>query len=282
MPLHTLRKYRTLLLVLCLAACMLALGGCSKIEEVRDTLDPASKLDVDYGMTVIDADAPDLTIGIVVTNNSDKVATRLELELKPCDAEGEVISVKGAKEDEYKPATQIIEVPYVMPGEKAGALANDFFDVAEAPDHMDVTIKNVEWKDVSEIPEGDVTITDFSYTPGTDLAYASLKNTTGFTYDINDLLQQYWVNINIIGYDEDGKIVGGDFCSVQYLGPDSETSEEVYLDGKLSKTGAVTVEPYVQRIEFQPESGATYYDNNGKEYTAEEVEEYYKNKNQNQ
>ncbi|MBP3897315.1 MAG: hypothetical protein J6D57_05740, partial [Mogibacterium sp.] len=74
---HSIRKYRTLLLVLGLAACMLALGGCSKVDEVTDLIDPASKFDVDYGMTVIDADDPNQAVGIVVTNNNDKVATEV-------------------------------------------------------------------------------------------------------------------------------------------------------------------------------------------------------------
>lgn len=280
MQLHSIRKYRTLLLVLGLAACMLALGGCSKVDEVKDKLDPASKLDVEYGMTVIDADEPNQTIGIVVTNNSDKVATDVVLKITPYDAEGEMMNSNEAAEGDYSPAIQDAVIPYIQPGEKSATVFDYFYNLDKAPDHVEVEVKGVEWKDSSELPEGDVTITDFSYTPGSDVAYVSLKNTTGFTYDINDLLQQYWVNVNVIGYDEEGKIVGGDFGSVQYLGPDSETSEEMYLDGKLSKTDAVTFEAYVDRIDFKPESGTTYYDKNGKEYTAEEVEEYYRNKNQ--
>ena len=277
---HSIRKYRTLLLVLGLAACMLALGGCSKVDEVKDLIDPASKLDVDYGMTVIDADEPNQTIGIVVTNNSDKVATDVVLKITPYDAEGEMMNSNEAAEGDYSPAIQDAVISYILPGEKSATVFDYFYNLDTAPDHVEVEVKGVEWKDSSELPEGDVTITDFSYTPGSDVAYVSVKNTTGFTYDINDLLQQYWVNVNVIGYDEEGKIVGGDFGSVQYLGPDSETSEEMYLDGKLSKTDAVTFEPYVNRIDFQPDPGAIYYDKNGKEYTAEEVEEYYRNKNQ--
>jgi uncharacterized protein YuzE len=259
---------------------MLALGGCSKVDEVKDLIDPASKFDVDYGMTVIDADEPNQTIGIVVTNNSDKVATDVVLKITPYDAEGEMMNSNEAAEGDYSPAIQDAVISYIYPGEKSATVYDNFYNLDKAPDHVEVEVKSVEWKDSSELPEGDVTITDFSYTPGSDVAYVSVKNTTGFTYDINDLLQQYWVNVNVIGYDEEGKIVGGDFGSVQYLGPDSETSEEMYLDGKLSKTDAVTFEPYVNRIDFQPDPGAIYYDKNGKEYTAEEVEEYYRNKNQ--
>jgi hypothetical protein len=145
---------------------------------------------------------------------------------------------------------------------------------------VEVEVKSVEWKDSSELPEGDVTITDFSYNPGRDGGYATLKNTTAFTYDINDLLMMYWVNLNVIGYDADGKIVGGDYTSVQYLGAGSETTEEMTYNGKLPKTDAVTFEAYVERNDFKPDPNTIYYDENGKEYTAEEVEEYYRNKNQ--
>ena len=276
---HSIRKYRTLLLVLCLAACMLALGGCSKVDEVKDLIDPASKFDVDYGMTVIDADEPNQAVGIVVTNNSDKVATDVVLKITPYDAEGEMMNSNEAAEGDYSPAIQDAVISYIHPGEKSATVYDNFYNLDKAPDHVEVEVKSVEWKDSSELPEGDVTITDFSYTPGSDVAYVSVKNTTGFTYDINDLLQQYWVNVNVIGYDEEGKIVGGDFSSVQYLGANSETSEQLILEGKLSKTDAVTFEAYVERNDFKPDPNTIYYDENGKEYTAEEVEEYYENKN---
>ena len=279
MKLHSIRKYGTLLLVLCLAACVLALGGCSKIDEVKDTLDPGAKLDVDYGMTVIDADEPNQTIGIVVTNNNDKVAADVTLEITPYDAEGNVMNSNEVSEGDYDPAVQEALIPYIQPGEKSAAVFDYFYNLDKAPDHVEVEVKSVEWKDSSELPEGDVTITDFSYSPGADTAYVSLKNTTSFIYDIDDLLHSYWVNINIIGYDDEGKIVGGDFSSVQYLGANSETSEQLILEGKLSKTDAVTFEAYVDRNDFKPEPNMIYYDENGKEYTAEEVEEYYRNKN---
>lgn len=51
-------------------------------------------------------------------------------------------------------------------------------------------------------------------------------------------------------------------------------------NGKLPKTDAVTFEAYVERNDFKPDPNTIYYDENGKEYTAEEVEEYYRNKNQ--
>ena len=276
---HSIRKYRTLLLVLCLAACMLALGGCSKVDEVKDLIDPASKFDVDYGMTVIDADEPNQAVGIVVTNNSDKVATDVVLKITPYDAEGEMMNSNEAAEGDYSPAIQDAVISYILPGEKSATVFDYFYNLDTAPDHVEVEVKGVEWKDSSELPEGDVTITDFSYSPGADTAYVSLKNTTSFIYDIDDLLHSYWVNINIIGYDDEGKIVGGDFSSVQYLGANSETSEQLILEGKLSKTDAVTFEAYVERNDFKPDPNTIYYDENGKEYTAEEVEEYYENKN---
>lgn len=269
-----------LCLMLCLAACVLALGGCSKVDEVKDLIDPASKFDVDYGMTVIDADDPNQAVGIVVTNNSDKVATEVVLKITPYDAEGEMMNSNEAAEGDYSPAIQDAVISYILPGEKSGTVYDNFYNLDKAPDHVEVEVKDVEWKDSSELPEGDVTITDFSYNPGWDGGYATLKNTTAFTYDINDLLMIYWVNLNVIGYDADGKIVGGDYTSVQYLGAGSETTEEMTYNGKLPKTDAVTFEAYVERNDFKPDPNTIYYDENGKEYTAEEVEEYYRNKNQ--
>lgn len=124
---HSIRKYRTLLLVLCLAACILTLGGCSKVDEVKDLIDPASKFDVDYGMTVIDADDPNQAVGIVVTNNNDKVATEVVLNITPYDAEGEMMNSNEVSEGDYSPAVQEALIPYIQPGEKSATVYDNFY-----------------------------------------------------------------------------------------------------------------------------------------------------------
>ena len=52
----------------------------------------------------------------------------------------------------------------------------------------------------------------------------------------------------------------------------------MYFGEKLYRTEAVTYEPYAERNDFIPDSAARYYDSNGKEYTAKEVEEYLENR----
>ena len=273
-----MKRNRTLIMMLCAAVCILALCGCSKAEEVKSMFDPGSKLDIEYGMTVLDADSQDETIGIVVTNNNDKAASSVMLKLTPYDAEGNVMTYSEGGSEAGSSAEILLEISYIMPGEKAGLVVDDIPDLERSPDHVDVTVDDCKWLDESKVPEGDVAITDFVFNAEENSAVVSLKNTTDFTYDLNDLLGVYTLSVGVIGYDAEGRIVGGDSSAIEYLGPDSEITEELYFGGKLDRTEAVTYEPYVKRDDFIPDPATKYYDSNGKEYTAKEVEEYLENR----
>ena len=135
-----MKRNRTLIMMFCAAVCILALCGCSKAEEVKSMFDPGSKLDIEYGMTVLDADSQDETIGIVVTNNNDKAASSVMLKLTPYDAEGNVMTYSEGGSEAGSSAEILLEISYIMPGEKAGLVVNDIPDLERSPDHVDVTV----------------------------------------------------------------------------------------------------------------------------------------------
>lgn len=267
---------------LCLVMCMCVLGGCSQLNEIKDKIDPAKDLSVEYGWTVKDTSPHSETIGVVVTNNGEKAATDIEVMITPYDADGNVITYKegdpGMENGGTPSANHTWMISTIMPGEKKAVCDYGFEDLKEAPDHIDATIKTVKWKDPAKIPEGDVTVTDYSYVPGSDYAYVTLKNTTEYDYDVDDLLLLYMLNLEFIGYDSEGRIVGADHGTVQYLAAGAEEGVELYLDGTLAGTGAETVEVFTSRDDFDPDVNATYYDMNGKEYTKEDVLKYLEEK----
>ena len=65
---------------------------------------------------------------------------------------------------------------------------------------------------------------------------------------------------------------------ISYLGPNSETSEDLYYNGILPRTNAENYESYIYRMDFKADPNVTCFDRNGKEHTMEKVEEYLENK----
>lgn len=248
---------KRLLTVICLGLCIFAISGCSKVDEIKDTIDPGSKLSLDFGWTVLEENPNESPVGIVVTNNSDKVATNVTFQVTPYDADGNEIEYSegdpGYESGRDVKMAHTGWIGRIMPGEKAGTYDAGFSDLKNVPDHIEVTIREAKWVDPSEFAEGTVTVEDYSYAPGDEVAYVTLKNTTEYDFDINASDGSPWMNLNFIGYGADGKIVGADFGTVQYLAAGAEEKMEILLDGGLAGAGAETVEIYPDVFIPEPE-----------------------------
>lgn len=257
---------------------------CGKLRRNthKNAIDPTKDLSVDYGWIVNGSSPREEAVGIVVTNNGDKAATNVGVLITPYDADGNVLSFS---EDDpgYGSGSSLrtVIINTILPGEKAAVLDDGFIDFKDAPDHIGVTISSVQWKNPEKLPAGSVDIEEFSCEPWSDVAYVKLKNNTENIYDVEDKLMVNLLNIVFISYDADGKIVGADMETVQYLGAGEESTVEMHLDGTLNGDGAETVEAYVFRDDFDPNNDDIYTDSEGNEYTTEEVIQYLEEKKNN-
>lgn len=247
---------KRLLTVICLGLCIFAISGCSKVDEIKDTIDPGSKLSVDFGWTVLEENPNESPVGIVVTNNGDKVATDVEILVTPYDVDGNAIEYTegdpGYENGGSIKMAHTLMIGTIMPGEKAATIDMGFFDLKNVPDHVDVSIRSANWKDPSELTEGTVTVEGCRYAPGDEYAYVTLKNSTEYDFDVNAGGNSPWMNVFFIGYDADGKIVSGIYGTVQYLAAGAEEEVEIIPDGDLTGAGAETVEAFADA--YIPES----------------------------
>lgn len=252
-----MKKITNIILMLCLIACMAGLSSCggSGPKPSGDAKD----LSVEYGWTVKDTDPHEETIGAVITNNSDKVATNVLATVVPYDASGKVIEYT-----EDDPATSEgasgqalhandIGTLTILPGESVGMSDWGFDDLAAAPDHIEVIVESVEWKDASEADTGSVTVTDYDYKMGADTISVSLRNDTDTDFDITAPELERQLYIVIVGYDSAGKIVGADDGFVTSLGAHSEGTAEVSLNGFLEDTEAKEVKVFAVHTDSEPE-----------------------------
>ena len=234
-------KKTTFLFLICVLFAGISLSGCSTVAK---QINPTLSMDIEYGYFDNGDDMP-ATVMVVVTNNHERAATDVEISLTPYDAEGNVIYADADESGGYTGSGTITElIPLIMPGESAGLCSYAFHFLSEKPDHVEAEITSAIMKDVSDIPEGTVTIKDFSYDMGADRIYVTLENTTDNDYDASDPEGHHSLNVIVIAYDSDGKIVGGDDGTVQYLEAHSEGQEEVYLLGLLAGTSAESVKVF--------------------------------------
>ena len=273
---------KRLLTLAVIAVCVLVLAGCAKVSKLINMADQDKNLTIEYGWTVTGTSPHEDNIGIVLTNNGDLVATDITVKFIPYDKDNKEITY--SEEDpgwgeSFGPAennTVLID-SIILPGSKTAFIDDGFTDLKEAPDHFKATIESVEWKDVSEIAEGDVTVEDYSYDVGSDYAIVTLKNTTDNEYDSQDKFSLQNLEIFIIGYDSDGNIVGGDSSYYLDLSAGKEADFEILLDGRLANTNAETAEIFVSRVDFDPGT-LIEMETDGHTYTAEEITEYYESK----
>lgn len=280
---------RTALIVTLISAMLIfCLAGCSEDGAPVNNGDPNNELKIEFGRTVIDSSECRESIAVKVTNTSELAATDVMLDVIPYDADGNIIEFgeddPGTEDGRIGKATNTLSIDCIMPGETTGCFDFGFYELKNVPDHIDVQLMSVSWRDPDKIEGGDVILEDYSYSIGSEEICLTLKNETDYDYDINDPLGKHTLNVIIIAFDEDDNITGGTFASVNArLDAGDEVTTAEYVDAEYIRgIPAARVEVYLERYDVRDDAQVTYFDDEGNELTEEEYLRYLEDKEQDQ